>query len=105
MENKKKYARIVAATSSCSVLIAIWTACCVLIPIGDNKAFAADSPKRPFPQHVSYVTGAIRPSHRTQAQQDDDLRAAYDRWKSNYLTKTSEGHYRVKYGRGANAPT
>lgn len=101
----KKHMRIIAATSFCSVLNTTWAAYCVLILFGDENACAADSPKRPFPQHVAYATGAMRPSHRTQAQQDDDLRAAYDRWKSNYLTKTSEGHYRVTIGRAANAPT
>lgn len=68
-------------------------------------AFAAAAPKRPFPQHVSYMAGSVRPSHRTQAQQDDDVRAAYDRWKANYLSKTGEGHYRVRNGRPAAAPT
>jgi hypothetical protein len=33
---------------------------------------------RPFPQHVTYASGTIRPSHRTQAQQDAAVRAYYD---------------------------
>ncbi len=86
-------------------MVTICAGCCVLLLLDGKKAFAADLPKRPFPQHVSYMTGAVHPSHRSQAQQDDDLRAAYDRWKANYLAKTSEGHYRVKNGPGATAPT
>lgn len=42
-------------------------------------------PRHPFPQHVTYATGTIRPSHRTQEQLDEDARAAYVQWKSNYL--------------------
>ncbi len=58
--------------------------------------------RRPFPQHVVYAAGSIRPNHRSQAQLDDDVRAAYDRWKANYLREagTADGHrlYRVSYG-------
>ncbi|MBW7866178.1 MAG: beta-glucanase [Candidatus Hydrogenedentes bacterium] len=89
----------------CFVLAGIGPVCPIPLLQGGNVAFADEPPRRPFPQHVSYAAGTLRPSHRTQAQQDDDLRAAYDRWKSNYLTRTKEGHYRVKIGRGANAPT
>ncbi len=39
----------------------------------------------PFPQHVTYAPNSILPSHRTQAQLDDDVRAFYDRWKSEFL--------------------
>lgn len=46
---------------------------------------AAAGEKRPFPQHVTYANDTILPNHRTQAQLDDDVRAAYDRWKKNYV--------------------
>ncbi|HHJ06703.1 MAG TPA: hypothetical protein ENK24_04310, partial [Anaerolineae bacterium] len=62
---------------------------------------AITAPRRPFPQHVSYAPGTIRPTHRTQAQQDNDARAAYDAWKRNYLkvvTSTGEAMYRVSFG-------
>lgn len=39
----------------------------------------------PFPQHVSYPGASIYPNHRTQAQQDADVRAYYDSWKQTYL--------------------
>lgn len=101
----KKHTRIAGAIRFFLVFVVLCAGYCVLPLLGAKKAFAADSPKRPFPQHVSYATGSVRPNHRTQPQQDDDLRAAYDRWKSSYLTRTSERHYRVKKGPGANAPT
>jgi len=59
------------------------------------------TPCRPFPQHLSYAPGTIRPNHRSQAQQDDDVRAAYDDWKDNYLkTVAADGEtmYRVSFG-------
>lgn len=43
------------------------------------------TPRRPFPQHVVYAAGTIRPNYRAQSQQDDDVRAYYDDWKKNYL--------------------
>jgi endo-1,4-beta-D-glucanase Y len=46
---------------------------------------AIAAPQRPFPQHLVYAPGTIRPNHRTRAQQDDDVRAAYDHWKASYL--------------------
>lgn len=61
------------AALSLALLTATHTAPCVA------------APRRPFPQHVLYAAGTIRPSHRTQAQQDDDARAAYNRWKTRYL--------------------
>ena len=39
----------------------------------------------PFPQHVTYAPSSMLPSHRTQAQLDDDVRAFYDQWKSEFL--------------------
>ncbi len=43
---------------------------------------------RPFPQHVLYAVSTIRPSHRTQSQQDDDVRAYYEAWKRDFLVES-----------------
>lgn len=66
--------------------------------------------KRPFPQQVNYAADSLRVTSRTQAQQDDDVRAAYDRWKQNYLAAAkpdAQGRprFRVKLNAGANEPT
>jgi len=45
------------------------------------------APGRPFPQHVQYAPGSILPDHRSQAQQDDDVRSLYASWKSRYLSQ------------------
>jgi endoglucanase len=60
--------------------------------------------QRPFPQHTVYATGTIRPNHRTQAQQDEDVRAYYEDWKTNYLVDAgvlADGRklYRVSIGK------
>lgn len=64
----------------------------------------AGGARRPFPQHLTYAPGTIRPSHRTQEQQDDDARAAYDRWKTAYLvaagsSESGAKRYRVAFGK------
>jgi endo-1,4-beta-D-glucanase Y len=59
---------------------------------------------RPFPQHVTYAPNSILPNHRTQSQLDDDVRAYYDHWKTNYVADAginAEGltMYRVVLGK------
>lgn len=68
------------------------------------------APRFPFPQHRTYAAGTLSPSHRTTAQLDDDVRAAYWRWRGNYLAQAgteADGHprYRVKTSTAANATT
>jgi endo-1,4-beta-D-glucanase Y len=45
----------------------------------------AQTPALPFPQHVAYTTGTIKPSNYSQTQLDNIARAFYDQWKSVYL--------------------
>jgi len=60
------------------------------------------APQRPFPQHETYANGTIRPSHRTQTQQDADVTKAYAHWKKNYVVKLGgsgvAARYRVAFG-------
>jgi hypothetical protein len=70
----------------------------------------AAPPRLPFPQHVSYAAGAIRPTNFGQTQQDADVVAAYQSWKSRYLVQMgteADGHprYRLKLGTGAGEAT
>jgi endoglucanase len=53
----------------------------------------------PFPQHVEYVPNSILPNHRTQEQLDDDVRAFYDDWETEYLIQDgiSEGGFPLYY--------
>jgi len=59
---------------------------------------------RPFPQHVTYASDSILPSHRTREQLDDDVRAYYDYWKANYVAEAGTNAdgvmmYRVVFGK------
>ena len=63
----------------------------------------AVTPRRPFPQHVTYAPGTIRPTVQTQSQQDTDVRNFYTYWKQKYLKtagKTTAGNplYRISFG-------
>jgi endo-1,4-beta-D-glucanase Y len=56
------------------------------------------APRRPFPQRLTYAAETIRPNHRTQARQDDDVRSYYEHWKRNYLIDEGPLGYRVSFG-------
>ncbi len=65
-----------------------------------------NAPRRPFPQRTGGIVpypGAVHAvTVRTQAQQDDDVRAAYDRWKGRYLVRQvvrGEVRYWVRHGK------
>lgn len=65
-----------------------------------------DAPGRPFPQRAlagKLYPGAVNAvTGRTPAQQSDDVRAAYDRWKERYLVRQVVGgevRYWVRHGK------
>lgn len=62
-----------------------------------SLTLGAAAANRPFPRHTRYATGTILPSHRTQAQLDDDIRAYYAAWKAQFL-KADGALYRVSFG-------
>jgi len=59
---------------------------------------------RPFPQHTHYLSTAILPNHKSQAELDKDVTGFYEYWKETYLIeegKDAEGNslYRVAFGK------
>ncbi len=69
---------------------------------------AVDPNARSFPQHVEYAPNSILPNHRTQEELDNDVRAFYDYWKSEYLVEDGSGAdgfpmYRVAFGKSEEA--
>jgi len=58
--------------------------------------------KKAFPQHSSYTSGTIKPSHVTQAQLDKTVSRLYDEWKGKYLKQNpySSNQYYVWYSDG-----
>ena len=60
--------------------------------------------KVPFPRHVNYSAGTIAPSSFNQAAQDNHVRAAYAKWKANYLVaagRDASGRqiFRIAFGK------
>ncbi len=45
----------------------------------------AQAPEYPFPQHIQYVSGTIKPNHISQSVMDDSVRSFYNQWKARYL--------------------
>jgi len=62
----------------------------------------ASASGRPFPQHVAYARGTIRPRSFTQAEQDQHVRDFYDRWKAAFVKEATvdgaAGFYRIGFG-------
>ena len=77
------------------------------IPVPTDSG-AVELNARPFPQRVEYAPGSILPSHRTQEELDNDVRAFYDYWKSEYLIEDGSSDdgfpmYRVAFGKSEEA--
>ncbi len=61
----------------------------------------AQTPRYPFPQHVKYTTGTIKPSTQTQTQLDASVQSFYNTWKAKYLKPgCTTGQYYVEYING-----
>lgn|SRR5574341_2547 len=69
-----------------------------VLPVGSNQP-AAVNPRRPFPQHVAYTPGTIKPDHVSQAELDKAVRDFYDDWKKSYVRRgCDEGQAHVYMG-------
>ncbi len=61
-----------------------------------NKLSTAQQVSKPFPQHVKYAGGVIKPNHVSQQQLDDSVRSFYNYWKERYINDDAgEGQYYV----------
>ena len=51
---------------------------------------------RPFPQHVQYSKGVIKPGNVSTQQMDDSVRSFYDNWKERYINDNAgAGQYYI----------
>ena len=50
-----------------------------------DKLSTAQQVSKPFPQHVKYAGGVIKPNHVSQQQLDDSVRSFYENWKERYV--------------------
>ncbi|ASU33564.1 glycosyl hydrolase family 8 [Mucilaginibacter xinganensis] len=46
---------------------------------------SAQHPVKPFPQHVKYFTGVIKPNQLTAAQADNAVKSFYTQWKKRFI--------------------
>ncbi|MDF1547394.1 MAG: glycosyl hydrolase family 8 [Bacteroidales bacterium] len=61
----------------------------------------AQIPTKPFPQHVSYQAGSIKPSVYTQEQLDEIVKNFYTKWKNKYVkSDCGSGQYYVDFDEG-----
>src|SRR5581483_5861742 len=61
----------------------------------------AQAPAFPFPQHVVYTTGSIKPNNQTQVQLDNEVINFYNAWKPVYLKAgCTAGEYYIEYING-----
>ncbi len=70
----------------------------------------AATPRRPFPQNVPYAVGSLFPNHLTTEEINDDVRAAFWRWRAAYVEQAgveADGRprCRIKLGRSADEAT
>lgn len=47
----------------------------------------ASAQRKPFPQHVIYAKGSIKPNHLNQSQLDKQVESFYTQWKARYVRK------------------
>jgi endo-1,4-beta-D-glucanase Y len=50
-----------------------------------SNCIMAQRPIFPFPQHVKYFTGTIKPGHISQQQMDSSVQSFYSAWKERYI--------------------
>lgn len=64
---------------------------------------AGPAPHHPFPQHVTYAPGTIKPNSHSQAQQDTDVRNAYTAWKTSYVlaVPATPSQHRIAFGKAS----
>lgn len=71
----------------------------------DQGIAQAANPTRPFPQHVVYTAGSIKPAVATQVELDAAVATFYSTWKSRYLKPALTGQFYVYYNADGNADT
>lgn len=61
----------------------------------------AQAPAFPFPYHVTYTAGSIKPNNQTQSQIDNEVINFYNAWKPVYLKAgCTSGQYYIEYVNG-----
>ena len=67
------------------------------VTAGTYTITTGSGPFRPFPQHVTYVSGSIKPNNVSQGTMDSAVQTKWNAWKSAYLRTAGTGRYYVRY--------
>ena len=57
----------------------------LIVSLCFSIALYGQTSNRPFPQHVAYAKGSIKPNHITQGRLDKLTRSFYEQWKKRYI--------------------
>src|SRR6185437_6043632 len=57
----------------------------LLIVFSNYSHSVAQQLQKPFPQHVMYFAGAIKPNHISQTQLDNSVSGFYTQWKKRFI--------------------
>lgn len=72
---------------------------CLILFCLFNYSFG-QTPRKPFPQHVTYTAGVIKPNHISQKQLDRATLDFYEQWKKRYVkTACGPGQYYIWFER------
>jgi endo-1,4-beta-D-glucanase Y len=61
-----------------------------IVTICFSIRLSAQAVLKPFPQHVMYFTGTIKPNHISQAQLDNAVSSFYIQWKKRFTKSTTD---------------
>jgi endo-1,4-beta-D-glucanase Y len=75
-----------------------------IIPtITPNSIAPRTEPRLPFPQHIAYTPGSLKPNHYSQNELDQAVKDYYESWKRTYLRQAcGEGRYIIYTGYATN---
>ncbi len=96
---------IVYMASMLSVVFLLLSLICTPVGYASGSATTTNdalTPLRPFPQHMTYTEGTIKPNHVTQSQMNAEVALLYDEYKKKYIKKNSydQSQYYVWYNDG-----
>ena len=76
-----------------STTMIFFLSCLILI---SNRGILSAQSHYPFPQHASYASGTILPTHISQQKMDEAVCTFYDEWKEQYIRDAcAPGEYYV----------
>jgi len=66
------------------------SAALVLLGLAASSCIGGAAPRRPFPQHVAYTPGILKPNQVSQSEMDAAVITHYDAWKANHIKTLPE---------------